>query len=408
MAKHKKKRELKPYRERKGFSMKRANAIVDVVLKQRPVTVRQTFYKLVTILANEGRAKIDKSKGGLQAVQDLMRDMRIPKDQRIGEDPRLPEINPDHVVDLTRDFYPSWGWGSDYSSKGRMSIDFWASQDIILMVWVEKDGLTGVLNEVTSPYGISLTSSRGQPSMSQLQKAADSIRIRLDGKNKGSTAVVLVMTDCDYGGYVIANTIRRGLEERLVGYNLHIDPILLSVEQMTDWGITTRMSSTANEKSDEEILEEDKNSVKKKSKTDPYVEAHFEDIDAKFEAAGGVAELDALDSNLLREILRDQINQYVDIEDILTSEQRARDISDAANSFHRKVKTAAMRRQAVIEEIESGQHADNPKYLEQLIAKTNPNEFFKEFISDNADVTDNYLRIISGDYSKVVGDSDDD
>src|ERR1700676_1041524 len=106
------------------------DAAVDILEEQHPMTIRQLFYRLVSI------GMIENSKKHYQMVIRLMTTARL--DGR---------CDFDYIVDRSRPEYKHSVWDDcgDYlnSVKHGYRKDYWALQDNHVEVWVEKDAIIG-------------------------------------------------------------------------------------------------------------------------------------------------------------------------------------------------------------------------------------------------------------------------
>lgn len=80
-------------------------------------------------------------------------------------------IRQPRVVSMWRDL-------SDFLEAARHAYrkDIWANQPSYLEVWLEKDALSGIFEDITSEYGVTLMVGRGYNSWSALKDAAERIK----------------------------------------------------------------------------------------------------------------------------------------------------------------------------------------------------------------------------------------
>ena len=157
-----------------------------------PMTVRQVFYQLVS------RQVIKNNRGQYQAVSNALVDAR-----REGVIPwswiedRL--RRPRHV--------PMWSGLPSFADTCRLAyrLDVWPSQPLYLEVWLEKDALSGIFEDILNPFGITLNVGRGYDGWSSIHNAA----VRFNEKTED--VVVLYFGDFDPSG----EDMKRSLEDRL-------------------------------------------------------------------------------------------------------------------------------------------------------------------------------------------------
>lgn len=124
-----------------------------------PMTVRQVFYQLVS------RQVIKNNRGQYQAVSNALVDAR-----REGVIPwswiedRL--RRPRHV--------PMWTGLPDFADTCRRAyrLDVWPSQPLYLEIWLEKDALSGIFEDILNPFGITLNVGRGYDGWDSIHNAA--------------------------------------------------------------------------------------------------------------------------------------------------------------------------------------------------------------------------------------------
>src|SRR5262249_17894436 len=83
----------------------------------------------------------------------------------------------------------------------------WDDQPAYVEVWLEKDGLAGVLYQVTEEWDVPLMVTRGYPSLSYLYEAAEAIQA------SGKPAHLYYFGDYDPSGLDIPRTVEAGIRE---------------------------------------------------------------------------------------------------------------------------------------------------------------------------------------------------
>ena len=164
----------------------------DILAEGHPMTVRQVYYQLIS------RQVIKNNRSQYQAVSNALVDAR-----RDGSIPwewiedRL--RRPRHIS--------MWSGLPDFAETCRHAYrrDVWATQPNYLEVWLEKDALSGIFEDVINPYGVTLNVGRGYDGWDSIHNAATRF---LD---KTTTVTVLYFGDFDPSG----EDMVRSLIERL-------------------------------------------------------------------------------------------------------------------------------------------------------------------------------------------------
>src|SRR5918994_1429408 len=173
------------------------DALVEIVDQFRPVTVRQVFYQAV----NRGLVPKSESKG-YRVVQRRLVALRASW-----------EIPHGAIVNGTRyvhghQRYDDLDEFTSYAA-GLYRKDYWATSEVNVEVWLEKDALKGVLiPTVVDECGLGLHVTRGFASITYLQEAAEEI------ERHGRPTYIYVLTDFDPSGVVIAQKVEEELTAR--------------------------------------------------------------------------------------------------------------------------------------------------------------------------------------------------
>ena len=233
---------------------------------QNPMTLRQTYYQLVA------RHIIDNNKNEYQKLSNAL------------VWARQQELIPwGWIEDRTRQprQVSMWANLSDFfeTVKSAYRKDVWASQENYIVVWVEKDALSGIFQRAVDIYGVTLIVGRGYNSWSVKKELADMFRAH------GKKPVVLYFGDFDPSG----EDIFRDIEESFGFFQISLKKI-------------EKVSLTKND-IDKYNLPAD---FAKKSDTRAK----------KFIAKNGdmAVELDALPVGILREKIKNGIEKYLDME----------------------------------------------------------------------------------------------
>src|SRR6266511_6417862 len=153
---------------------------VDILTAHPPMTVRQVYYQLGS------RQVIKNHRSQYQAVSNALVDARkegfIPWEW-IEDRLRRPR----HVS--------MWDGLSAFAEDALSSYrrNVWDSQPSYLEVWLEKDALSGIVEDVLESYGVTLNVGRGYDGWDSIYRAAQRL-----GTGKGTT--VLYFGDFDPSG----------------------------------------------------------------------------------------------------------------------------------------------------------------------------------------------------------------
>jgi hypothetical protein len=242
-------------------------AIIDILSKDNPQTVRQVFYAL-TVRGVINKAEIEYQR----TVVRLLVDMREAGD-----------ISFDWIADNTR-----WmrkpatftGLESCLSNTSKFyRRDLWASMPVYVEVWCEKDALAGVLITETEVYDVPLMVAKGYASISFLHSAAIAIQAR------GKPAFIYHFGDLDPSGVDAARDIEHKLRRYAPDAEIHFERPAVTREQVEQWNLPTRPTK----------------------QTDTRAK--------KFGSATSV-ELDAIPARQLRALVRECIERHVDQEQL--------------------------------------------------------------------------------------------
>jgi hypothetical protein len=198
-------------------------ALVEIVEEFRPVTVRQVFYQAVN------RSLVPKSETqGYRVVQRRLVALR-----------ESWEIPHGSIVDGTRYVhgyrrYHDLDEFTTYAA-GLYRKDYWATSEVNVEVWLEKDALKGVLvPTVVNECGLGLHVTRGFASITYLQEAADDI------ERDGRPTFVYVLTDFDPSGVSIAEKVEEELTARAPLSDITVKRLAVDREQIERWSLPTR------------------------------------------------------------------------------------------------------------------------------------------------------------------------
>lgn len=150
----------------------------------------------------------------------------------------------------------------------------WTDQPHYCEIWCEKDALAGVIYEITSLYDVPLMITRGYPSLSFVNSAADAIR----EINKPTS--IFYFGDRDPTGVNIPATVENHLREHAPKSNITFEIVGVTPQQIRDWKLPTRPTKKSDTRA--------KNFV------------------------GDSVELDAIPPRMLKKLVQDSIESVID------------------------------------------------------------------------------------------------
>lgn len=192
-----------------------------------PMTVRQVYYQLVS------RQVIENNRSAYQAVSNVLvaarRDGTIPWEW-IEDRLRRPRT------------VAMWNNLADFAETVRRAYrrDVWDTQPGYVEVWVEKDALSGIFEDVLQPYGVTLNVGRGFDGWSSIKNAADRYEDRED-------VTVLYFGDFDPSGEDMVRSLRERLSE--LGSNPEIIKCALTHEDVEHYSLPPALTKPTDTRS---------------------------------------------------------------------------------------------------------------------------------------------------------------
>jgi hypothetical protein len=136
------------------------NAALKILAEQHPMTIRQLFYRLVSVNV------IPNDLASYQRVSEAMTKSR--------DDDRCPF---EWIADRSRPIYASSVFtdAADYADTVRSGYrkNYWATQPEHVELWVEKDAIIGSIEDIASELGITIRVGRGYWSTTSAHKIAE-------------------------------------------------------------------------------------------------------------------------------------------------------------------------------------------------------------------------------------------
>ena len=178
------------------------------------LTLRQIHYQLV------GMGLTENTKQAYKRLGSLINDARL-----------AGYIDWDAIEDRTRFVRKLGHWKEPAdivrSASEQFHIDRWENQEHRVEVWIEKDALVGILEEVCNRYDVPYFSCRGFVSQSELRDAAERVKRYED---KGYEYVILHLGDHDPSGLDMTRDIIDRME--MFGAYPTVDRLALNYEQI--------------------------------------------------------------------------------------------------------------------------------------------------------------------------------
>lgn len=245
-----------------------------ILAEDQPMTVRQVFYRLVSI------GTIEKTEAEYKStVCRLLTEMRLGGDL------------PFHwIADSTR-----WmrkprthdGLAALMEETARLyRRKLWNDQEVYCEIWLKKEALAGVLLDVTNEWDVPLLVTRGYPSISFLHTAADGIN------RQGKPTFLYYFGDHDPSGVDIQRNITERLRQFAPYAVINVERVAVTPDQIEEWSLPLRPT--------------------KKSDTRAK---NFQ---------GGSVEVDAIPPAKLRELAEERIVQHVDEHQLRVTEAAER------------------------------------------------------------------------------------
>ncbi len=243
-------------------------AIKDVLKADHPQTVRQIFYQLVT------RNVVEKTEKDYQGVV-----IRLLTDMRLAD-----ELDFDWIVNSSRITHETQTFDSVahavYDTARFYRRSAMRMSDVYIEIWVEKEALAGIIYDAASVYDVPVVVSKGMPSLTQLY---GSFRNIFRASDAGKKSFIYQFGDHDPTGALIPTVIADRMEWFCWKANCTLPTVeryAITEEQIEEYSLPTRPT-----------------------KRDGNTHAdNFE---------GDSVELDALPSNVLREMVTDCIEQHI-------------------------------------------------------------------------------------------------
>lgn len=208
----------------------RREALMAIVAEQRPMTVRQVFYAATV------RGLIEKAESGYRKVQTDLAEMR-----RAG-------VLPYHwLADSTRWMRKPRSYGSMAEALAETARlyrrDLWSGAGQRVEVWLEKDALAGVVDDITYGFDVPLMVTRGYASLTFLHAAAEAIAA------SGVPTFVYHLGDFDPSGVDAARKVRETLRRLAPHADIAFERLAVTQEQIVRMRLPTRPTKASDTRS---------------------------------------------------------------------------------------------------------------------------------------------------------------
>ena len=215
--------EKKKFRSEALGTIRQAESIIQEYQAQGfSLTLRQLYYQFVA------RALIPNTDKSYTRLGNIVSDAR-----------RAGLIDWDSIVDRTRFLrkLPSWDKPQSILESARDSYhrDLWANQNKRLEVWIEKDALVGVIENICQENDVPFFSCRGYVSDSEMWAGAmRALQYQENTENQNQHTIVLHLGDHDPSGIDMTRDIQDRLSLFMFYHNIKVKRIALTMEQIEE------------------------------------------------------------------------------------------------------------------------------------------------------------------------------
>jgi len=184
------------------------------------LTLRQLYYQFVA------RDLIPNTEQSYKRIGSIISDAR-----------RAGLIDWSAIVDRTRALRKLSFWSSPYdmlvSARDSYHRDLWATQDLRMEVWIEKDALIGVIQKVCQDNDVPFFSCRGYVSDSEMWAGA--VR-EIQHRESDQNVIILHLGDHDPSGIDMTRDITERLDLFSFRGDIEVRRIALTMEQVEELG----------------------------------------------------------------------------------------------------------------------------------------------------------------------------
>lgn len=209
-------------RQSKAEIEKICEAAYALLCEENPMTVRQVFYRLVSLgVIEKTEAKYQRTV--VRLLSRMRRERRLPFSW---------------IADSTRWMHKRASYDSTEEAL-RITAEayrrqLWADQPVYVEIWVEKESLAGVIFDETDPYDVPLMVAHGYSSLTFLQSTAENLA------SLSKPAVIYHLGDWDPSGVDIARKIEHDLREFAPDAEIRFTRAAVTAEQIQRLNLPTR------------------------------------------------------------------------------------------------------------------------------------------------------------------------
>ena len=198
-----------------------ANKIIEDYMAQGyDLTLRQLYYQFVA------RDLISNKQTEYKRLGSIINDARL-----------AGLIDWDTIVDRTRNVQSNAHWESPKeiveSCAKQFEIDKWETQEHYVEVWIEKDALVGVIENVCRRNDVSFFSCRGYTSQSEMWGASQRLLVR--AKRYDQKTIIIHLGDHDPSGIDMTRDIQDRLSLFMRSTHIEVHRIALNMEQVEQY-----------------------------------------------------------------------------------------------------------------------------------------------------------------------------
>jgi len=250
--------------------------------KPNAMTLRQVFYQLVS------RGFVSNTKAEYSRLS-----IALTKARQNGTIPW------DWMEDRTRQprTVSMWGGIEEFGQSvvSQYRLDVWENQPTYTEVWLEKDALSGIFQDVLDPYGVTLNVGKGYDGWASIKNAAKRY------KNANKPVTILYFGDFDPSGEDMNNSLEKRLNyfkdsKQFGGFEFKIEKIAILKSDIEDYDLPPNLTKrgTANTRGD--------------PRADKFVAEHGD----------ASVELDALPIDVLKGRIETCLSECMDLDELDT------------------------------------------------------------------------------------------
>jgi hypothetical protein len=272
-------------------------AIIDLLIDDHPMAVRQVFYRLVVAGIIE-KTEQEYQRTVIRLLTRMRLDGEVPFEWIVDEGRRARQnYTFNNVLDALRDCARTYR-----RSALRECPDY-------IEIWCEKEALAGFIWDVAGEYDVPVMVSKGMPSLTQLYSTYVNIRNAAFARLPGKKSYIYQFGDHDPSGVLIPQVIERRLREFCEKEDCpvpHVERIALTKAQINEFNLPTRPTKRVG---------------------NPHAPGF----------RGRSTELDALPPDVLRDLVRSVIERHINsaaLQILRTAEESERELIQIwANGF---------------------------------------------------------------------------